>query len=61
MRKRSARGFFYREFICPICQTRQVFPKGEGTEKGHIKTVYCPICKEEQDLVQIQGTYIRGR
>lgn len=46
--------YVMRYFKCPICSTILTASKTmkRMTNKGHIKTLYCPICKETRDFVQ---------
>ena len=44
-----------RVFECPICGTRSPATKWRGrTKPGHIKTMYCYICKADTDHIQIE-------
>ena len=43
-----------RRFECPICGLKLSACKKDGvTGKGHIKTMWCTVCKSERDFVQI--------
>lgn len=37
-------------FVCPECSTEMPIPRWHGhrREKGHIKDLYCPVCKTER-------------
>lgn len=49
-----------RYFKCPICGAVNTAPKTEGlTHKGHIKTMYCFMCKRETDQIQIDADKTR--
>ena len=50
------RKVYLREFKCPDCGTFMRAAKHRLTEKGHIKTMWCPMCKEERDFVQVGYT-----
>lgn len=50
MKKRKS---FYRDFKCPICGFKTVAPKKRQTKTGHIKHMYCPICKDMSGFEQI--------
>lgn len=42
-----------RRFKCPECGQEMTAPKTAGmTHTGHIKTMYCPMCREYRDFVQ---------
>lgn len=51
-RKRTAVQL--REMKCTICGQVMYVSKHmrHMTPKGHIKTMYCPICKQETDFIQ---------
>jgi len=52
MRKR--RHFIVRRFRCPECGTELTATKmWFRTGDGHVKTMYCYVCKEERDCIQI--------
>lgn len=44
-----------RYFKCPECSVIITAPKSKskGSEKGHIKTMYCYKCKQKRDFVLI--------
>lgn len=44
-----------RRFKCPACGGIVEYPKriGRRTPDGHVKTAWCPICRQTRDLVQI--------
>lgn len=48
------RAFEMRLFRCPECERtiKAAKTKGRMTAAGHIKTMYCPFCKEERDFIQ---------
>ena len=52
MRKRQ---FEMRTFRCPKCKgvIKAAKRKNRLTAKGHIKTMWCPWCKEERDFEQV--------
>lgn len=43
-----------RRFKCPECGQEMIAPRLHHgpTHIGHIKTMYCPICREYRDFVQ---------
>ena len=51
----------YRTFFCPGCESHIVIPKRlcRATSKGHIKTMYCPFCKDIRDFVQTETCTVR--
>ena len=44
---------YIRRFKCQDCGSEITAPKLSKTGNGHIKTMYCPICKEQKDFIQI--------
>lgn len=50
--KRNNHHVSISKLICPCC--KNIFPipriKGKHREKGHIKTVWCPYCKENRNM-----------
>lgn len=59
MRKR--RGFTVRHFRCPECGASVAAAKGKcRTGQGHIKTMYCYVCKRDRDFVQVDSDITRG-
>ena len=42
---------------CKVCSNTFPIPrrKGRMRENKHIKTFYCPFCKEERDFVENEG------
>lgn len=57
MRKR--RGMFMRVFKCPDCGTEFTASKTQGTGAGHIKTMYCAICRRDRDFAQVDKAFVR--
>lgn len=52
MRKR--RVWSMRRFRCPECGTMMSAAKVERrATKGHVKTMYCWVCKGDRDFVQV--------
>ena len=41
-------------YICPECGFEFPIPRERRREKGHIKDLWCPICKVEQKMVKEQ-------
>ena len=52
MRKKSKR--FYSTLICKECGLRMTIPRKACSKRkeGHIKTMYCGICKKKTDFVE---------
>ena len=48
--------YVYSTMICKKCLSTFPIPRGLGSqrEKGHTKTMYCPMCKEEADFCEIR-------
>lgn len=44
---------YIRHFKCPICSTEITAPKLSKTGYGHVKTMYCYVCRADRDFVQI--------
>lgn len=54
VRKKSARPVQIRVFLCPECGTKVSATKTKAkTKAGHIKTMYCYVCKKYTDHVQV--------
>lgn len=53
-RRRSRKRPQVRLFQCPVCGKLMPATKVKGrTTIGHIKTMYCFFCGEEEDFVQV--------
>lgn len=53
MKKR--RAFYIRTFQCPDCGKMAYASKTKGMSgNGHMKDLYCPWCKEEKTMEQIE-------
>lgn len=53
MKKR--RAFYIRTFQCPDCGNMIYASKSKGiTYNGHMKDLYCPWCKEDKTMEQIE-------
>ena len=43
-------------FVCPVCN--KTFPimrnHGKQREKGHIKDIWCPYCRQERKFLEIR-------
>ena len=53
-RKRAWRHIQRRRFRCSVCGTEVVAPKAAGrTSEGHIKHMWCFVCKERTEHVQL--------
>jgi len=50
---RKSTTSYIRRFKCPVCGADATAPKLSMTGNGHIKTMYCPVCKQERDFVQV--------
>ena len=52
MVKRSKR--FYSSLICPTCGLVMTIPRRASRKRkeGHIKTMYCGICKDTRDFIE---------
>ena len=56
-----------RDFHCPVCQLKLTIPKTKNfkrtTYKGkkHRKTMYCPICGQEQLFILDSFTHLTLR
>ena len=53
---RKQRFMDLSNFICPVCG--KSFPimrnHGQQREKGHIKDIWCPYCKEDRKFKEIR-------
>ena len=58
---KKQRKFINRYFKCPECNTVISAPKklSMASEKGHIKTMYCYICKRKRDFIMIDSDIAR--
>lgn len=47
------------DFYCTKCGNKvmPVFRTGRVREKGHLKTLWCPSCKKENNCVEISNNY----
>lgn len=50
----SKHKYVMRVFVCPVCGRKLLFSKSvrNRTSPGHIKTAYCPYCRETRDFIQ---------
>ena len=49
-----------RHFRCPDCGTRLTASKIHGKDRqGHVKTMYCPTCRQDRDFVQFESDKAR--
>lgn len=48
------RNFSISTFICPECNTKFPIPrkKSNQREKGHIKDIWCPFCKDTRKMLE---------
>jgi len=44
---------YIRRFKCSVCGADATAPKLSRTGNGHVKTMYCPVCRRERDFVQV--------
>lgn len=50
-----------RHFKCSVCGQKMSASKEKAiTAIGHIKTMYCPNCKEERDFIQYDADKVRS-
>ena len=50
---------YIRRFKCPVCGADATAPKLSRTGNGHVKTMYCHVCKEQRNFVQVGLDRIR--
>lgn len=52
MRDRSKR--FYSSLICTECGLVMTIPRprSQRRKEGHIKTMYCAVCKDKRDFIE---------
>lgn len=45
---------YYSTLICQACGLKMTIPrpKGKRRKEGHIKTMYCAMCKDKRDFVE---------
>jgi hypothetical protein len=50
------RKMVYSTFICPDCGCKQKIPRvvGRSREKGHVKDLWCPMCKDTRKMKEIR-------
>lgn len=55
MRRRNQQSFIIHNFYCLNCLNMLPLPRTEGKlrERGHLKKIYCPRCKEEVNHAEI--------
>lgn len=53
--------FKQRTFKCLSCGCIRQAPKKRQTQIGHIKTMYCPVCKAVRDFEQVNDNRIGAR
>lgn len=41
---------------CPKCGEKFPIPRRDNRKRprGHIKTIYCPFCRKETDMIEIR-------
>lgn len=47
--------------VCPVCRNQFPIPRrpDRKRERGHIKTLYCPFCGKETDMIERrEGDYM---
>lgn len=54
---------FYSTLICPECGLRMTIPRRGSSKRseGHIKTMYCGICKETRDFIENNSVSLAER
>lgn len=54
---------FYSTLICPECGVRMTIPRRGSSKRpeGHIKTMYCGICKETRDFIENNSVSLAER
>lgn len=47
------------DFYCVMCGNKALpcFRTGKQREKGHLKKLWCPICKKEVNCAEISNNY----
>jgi transcription elongation factor Elf1 len=58
-RTKKRRIVYIRWFGCPECGAVVTATKGQKTPAGHIKTMYCPICKTDRRFMQVDIEALR--
>lgn len=56
-----AKHWYLRTFRCPECGAELTAPKNKPTPVGHIKTMYCPVCRAERDFEQTELERVKKR
>jgi rubredoxin len=52
--RQGSRGYYIRLFQCPVCGFYLNAAKAiRITPIQHIKTMWCPMCREEHDFIQV--------
>lgn len=50
-----------RRFSCPVCGQKMTACKcHNATSNGHVKTMYCPGCKKDQNFIQYDIERVRA-
>lgn len=58
---KSTNTVMIRRFLCPVCgQKMTACKQHRATANGHIKTMYCPMCRKTQDFVQYDIERVRA-
>lgn len=55
------RTVWLRYFRCPVCDAEMTASKHTPTENGHIKTMWCGVCRAERDFIQIDKERMRRK
>lgn len=52
--KKYNRNINISNLICPDCKNTFPIPRinGNSRNKGHIKTIWCPFCKKERNMIE---------
>lgn len=56
-----AKHWYLRTFHCPDCGQVLTASKNKPTPVGHIKTMYCPVCRAERDFEQTELERVKKR
>ena len=56
------RNYYIRTFRCPVCLNVMYAtkPSYTMTKKGHEKKIWCPFCKMEINMEQIDSEHVKG-
>ncbi|MCR5608282.1 MAG: hypothetical protein K6G26_04390 [Lachnospiraceae bacterium] len=56
--KTSRRNYNMSDMYCTGCGMKMRIPRRKscGREKGHLKKLYCYICKEDKNFIEVKDT-----